>query len=148
MHLPDTNVWLATALKNHPHYKIAQVWFNQRTAATVAYCRATQLALVRLLTTASVMQGYNLPPMTNAVAWQMYEDQVADARIAWADETPSLEAQWKKLALRRTASPKLWMDAYLAAFAIEGKHKIVTFDRAFAQFKGLDVVILETANTV
>jgi predicted nucleic acid-binding protein len=39
-------------------------------------------------------------------------------------------------------SPKLWMDAYLAAFALQSGHRLVTTDRDFRQFKGLDLFLL------
>lgn len=52
-----------------------------------------------------------------------------------ADEPVELEPVWKKLALRETASPKLWMDAYLAAFALAGRYRMVTTDAAFRQFQ-------------
>ena len=41
------------------------------------------------------------------------------------------------------ASPKLWMDAYLAAFAIAAKQQLVTTDKAFRQFKDLDLLVLD-----
>jgi predicted nucleic acid-binding protein len=41
-----------------------------------------------------------------------------------------------------TASPKLWMDAYLAAFALAGRYSMVTTDAAFRQFRGLDLLVL------
>jgi predicted nucleic acid-binding protein len=53
-----------------------------------------------------------------------------------------LETRWRQLAVRETASPKLWMDAYLTAFAQDGGYRLVTFDAAFAQFGGLDLVLL------
>jgi predicted nucleic acid-binding protein len=34
------------------------------------------------------------------------------------------------------------MDAYLAAFARAGGHRLVTTDRAFRQFSGVDLVLL------
>lgn len=49
----------------------------------------------------------------------------------------------KPLALRDTASPKLWMDAWLAAFAICAGLQLVTFDRGFAQFAGLELLLLD-----
>ena len=44
-------------------------------------------------------------------------------------------------ALSGAASPKLWMDAYLAAFAIESGQQLVTTDTGFRQFKGLDATV-------
>jgi predicted nucleic acid-binding protein len=53
-----------------------------------------------------------------------------------------LEADWQRLSTVPSASPKLWMDAYLAAFAISGGYRLVTFDNAFTQFQGLDLELL------
>ena len=51
------------------------------------------------------------------------------------DEPPGLMPLWRRLAQRDTASPKLWMDAYLAAFAIASGVGLTTLDRDFKQFK-------------
>ena len=67
---------------------------------------------------------------------------MADSRIDYVDEPVGIEVIWKKLALRNTASPKVWMDAYLAAFAIAGNFQFVTTDNDFKQFKGLNVLVL------
>ena len=66
----------------------------------------------------------------------------ADARILWANEPRGLEATWRKFAGGSKASPKLWMDAYLAAFALAGGYRLVTTDKAFKQFNGLDLLVL------
>jgi hypothetical protein len=41
-------------------------------------------------------------------------------------------------------APKLWMDAYLAAFAIAGGMRIVTLDKDFRNFEsqGLNLLLL------
>ena len=49
---------------------------------------------------------------------------------------------WRRLATRDLASPKLWMDAYLAAFAIAADVELVTTDKAFGRFEGLKVTVL------
>jgi predicted nucleic acid-binding protein len=38
-------------------------------------------------------------------------------------------------------SPKLWNDAYLAAFALAAQLEVVSFDTGFAQFKGVKCLI-------
>jgi len=142
---PDVNVWLALLLSKHIVHGAARAGFSrQATESSVLFCRSTQQSLLRLLTTDKVMQPYELAAMSNAQAWQAYEGFASDRRIVWAAEPRGVEPTWKRLAARDTASPKLWMDAYLAAFAIAGGHRLVTTDRAFAQFAGLDVVILST----
>lgn len=52
------------------------------------------------------------------------------------------QSHWKKLAGNSKAAPKLWMDAYLAAFAVAGGYQLVTTDKAFKQFKGLNHLVL------
>ena len=68
--------------------------------------------------------------------------KAASAWLETVEEPAGLERQWKKLAVRNTASPKLWMDAYLAAFAIAGRYSMVTTDSAFRQFRELDLLVL------
>ena len=144
MNLCDANVWLALALSAHVHQPRARAWFEAVTApGTMLFCRATQQAFLRLLTNAAVLGAYGNPPLTNDEAWAAYEALMADDRVGFvAVEPPGLESRWKAFALRDTASPKLWMDAYLAAFALEAGLRLVTTDRAFHQFPGLDVLSL------
>ena len=60
-------------------------------------------------------------------------------------EHPDTVARWRRLASCETASPKVWMDAYLAAFAIAGGLRLVSLDRDFRSFErdGLDFVLLQ-----
>ena len=144
MILCDSNIWLALVLSKHVHHTAARAWLEDvEERASVSFCRATQQAFLRLLTSAAVLSPYGNPPLTNQQAWSVYETLLADDRIIFrADEPNGVEPLWKELAARRTASPKLWMDAYLAAFARTGQYRMVTTDRAFHQFRGLDLTIL------
>jgi toxin-antitoxin system PIN domain toxin len=112
--------------------------------ASIVFCRATQQTLLRLLTNSAVLAPYGNPPLTNAQAWKAYEAFSADDRVTLRiDEPTQLESHWKRLAARNTASPKLWMDAYLAAFAITAGFQLVTTDHAFQQFVGLNLLVLD-----
>jgi toxin-antitoxin system PIN domain toxin len=144
VNLCDANVWLALALSRHVHHRTARTWFQSiAQPGDVLFCRATQHTLLRLLTNSAVLAPYGNPPLTNAQAWRAYEAFATDDRVALrVDEPTHLESQWKQLAARDTASPKLWMDAYLAAFAITAGLRLVTTDIAFRQFAGLDHLIL------
>lgn len=145
MILCDSNVWLALALSQHSHHTAARAWLGTiDTPASLLFCRATQHSFLRLLTNATVLGAYGNPPLTNRQAWSAYEALAADDRIVFRpDEPAGVEPLWKELALRGTASPKLWMDAYLAAFALAGQYRMVTTDAAFRQFRGLDLLVLE-----
>jgi uncharacterized protein len=144
MLLIDSNVWLALAIEKHQFHRTARQWLRQRGRREALFCRATHQSLLRLLTTRAVMAQYESPPLKNKQAWSIYESLRADSRVGWAEEPRDLESGWKSLAGTTQASPKLWMDAYLAAFAIECGFQFVTTDKAFRQFKKLDLVLLST----
>lgn len=142
--LPDTNVWLALTLSGHSHHTAAATWLNsQSDDVVIRFCRATQQSLMRLLTTKALMEPYGLEPMTNRAAWSVYDEFVGDQRIGQIEEPSGLEAIWRRFANQDSNSPKLWMDAYLAAFAMGRQATLVTTDRGFLQFTGLDVVLVE-----
>jgi len=89
------------------------------------------------------MEPYNLPPMNNGDAWQLYEDWLKVDRFAFVPEPKGVETNWRRFSGRSTPSPKTWMDSYLAAFAVTGHYRFVTTDTAFRQYAGLDVHILD-----
>ena len=137
MKLADSNFWLALALSKHVFHDAVKTWLGAETQAEqVLFCRATQQSFLRLLTTSAVLVPYGIPPLENRAAWSAYEAFLADKRIAWVDEPPGLDLLWKRLTGASKASPKLWMDAYLAAFAMAGRYQMVTTDKTFEQFKG------------
>jgi toxin-antitoxin system PIN domain toxin len=144
MKLPDVNIWLALALSGHSHHQAARTWLEgQETLGSIFFCRTTQQGFVRLLTTAEVLGGYGIPPLTNREAWAAVESFMEDDRITYANEPGGVEDVWKSLATRDTNSPKLWMDAWLAAFALCAGFQMVTTDKAFSQFKGLDLLVVK-----
>jgi uncharacterized protein len=144
MLLADSNVWLALALSKHVFHTTATRWLTQRSRREfVVFCRSTQQSFLRLLTTTAVLAPYGIPPLSNEAAWSVYEAFLAGKRIAFANEPRGVDPTWKSLAARPLSSPKLWMDAYLAAFAITGGHRLVTTDKGFRQFPELDLLVLE-----
>lgn len=146
MKLPDVNIWLALALSGHSHHQAAREWLDgQEAADSIFFCRATQQGLVRLLTTTEVMACYGIPALTNRQAWGVIESFMRDDRIAFANDPSGVEESWKNLAIGDSNSPKLWMDAWLAAFALCSGHQMVTTDKAFGQFKGLPLRLVEMA---
>lgn len=143
MKLLDTNVWLALTLSGHTHHTASRAWLDGESEPdSLLFCRSTQQSFLRLMTTASVLANYGIAPLSNARAWDTYEALLADERIHFQPEIPGLDLILKKLAARKTASPKLWMDAYLAAFAIAAGAQLVTTDKAFTQFSNLDVKVI------
>lgn len=146
MNLCDSNVWLALALSSHVHHPVTRDWLDGvSVSGSVLFCRATQQSFLRLLTNAAVLAPYGNRPLTNSAAWNTCSSFLSDDRIALRiEEPPGLEVRWHDLAVRETASPKLWMDAYLAAFALAAGYRMVTTDAAFEQFAGLDLLLLRS----
>ena len=144
MKLVDSNVWLALVVGTHQHHAAASNWFAGQGPDQAIFCRPTQQSFLRLLTTRSVQNLYNRQPLTNREAYDLYLNLLVDQRVGFVQEPNSIDAHWQRLASIPSCSPKLWIDAYLAAFAIAGKHQLVTIDKAFAQFDGLDLVVLSS----
>lgn len=127
---PDVNVWVALNFEMHAHHATAKRWYEANPpSATLVFCRQTQLGLFRILTTSTVM-GEEL--LTQQGCWQIYDRWIATGQVAWADEPRELETVLRALTAGTFASPKVWMDAYLAAFADGAELTLVTFDRALA----------------
>jgi len=144
MKLLDTNVWLALTLSGHTHHAAARAWLDGESEPdSILFCRSTQQSFLRLMTTASMLAIYEIEPLSNSSAWGVYEAFMADERICFQTEPQRVDEIWKKLAARKTSSPKLWMDAYLAAFAIAAGAQLVTTDQAFSQFTNLDLKVIE-----
>lgn len=139
--LPDINIWLALTLDLHMHHARATEWL-QRPGVQAIFCRASQQGLFRLLTTGVVMERYGVKPLTNKEAWAMYDAYMADSRISYCGEPEELQSTWRQFASQGTSSPKLWMDAYLAAFAVAGGYRLITTDTAFRQWKKLDLLVI------
>lgn len=141
--LADNNVWLALALTGHDFHESALHWFETiKQPGELLFCRSTQQSFLRLLTTSAVLSPFGNAALTNQKAWTLYQGILANPRIGFAAEPADVEHHWKRLAPRKSASPKVWMDAYLAAFAIAGQYRLVTIDAAFVQFDDLDLVLL------
>jgi uncharacterized protein len=97
------------------------------------------MGLLRLLTTAAVMNGR---PLSMKEAWKAYDGFFSDERVEFLAEPPAVERAFRGLSSSAHASPKLWADAYLTAFANECGGSIVTFDRSLAR-RGRNSVFLQ-----
>ncbi len=72
--LPDVNIWIALAAEGHVHHAPAREWFTAQADVSVAFCRITQMGLLRLLTNPDVMR------LAFCVAFASRERQRAVAR--------------------------------------------------------------------
>jgi len=134
----DANVWLALCVSRHIHSERARLWFENAGDEKFFFCRFTQLTVLRLLTTQSVMGS---DTATMAVAWKLLDQIQIDDRIEFLSEPDGLDHEFRKRSRLPSSSPKVWADAYLLAFAAAAGLKLVTFDRAMKAID-VDVVVL------
>jgi len=130
---PDVNVWLALASAEHTHREAALHWWEAQNEP-ILFSRITQMGLLRLLTTSGAMNG---KPLQMKQAWRVYDEFTTDERVVFAPEPARVEARFRLATKKVSASPKLWTDAYLLAFAAEAESEIVTFDEALASRAGV-----------
>lgn len=137
--LADVNCLLACCYQRHIHHPSALAWLDAQDELAVVICRQTQLGLLRLLTNAAVM-GSEVCTLTQA--WNIYETLMTDERFDFYAEPLGLEPFLRKYTQSGRVSPKLWQDAYLAAFARAAKLHLATFDGSFQQFESLRLSLL------
>jgi len=137
--LVDVNVWLALLAARHVHHETASRWFDSLRAEEAGMCRIVQLAVVRLLGNRTVMGDDSVPA---AEAWNIVGQLLEDERVAFVAEPSGVDFILPELFRYPVPTGKLVVDAYLAAFAIAASRKMVTTDRGFSQFRGLEVTLL------
>ena len=135
-YLFDTNVWIALVFAAHPQHGLAlEAYRSASKARPAVFCRATELSFLRLVSTPALLRLSNATGLTNQDAIATLTQLLAETRVAHRDEPEGVAPLWHRLGARDSASPKRWMDAYLAAFAIAGDLRLVTADHDFADFK-------------
>ena len=139
MNLLDVNVWLAAAWARHAQHRTAKRYVDDA-EDELAFCRVTELALLRLLSNPAVT-GADV--LTRRQAWDVVLALQADARIRHLVEPRGLAPLWMAFSKRDDNSHLLWTDDYMAAFAQAGDMALVTFDRGMdARYPSVRVVTL------
>jgi uncharacterized protein len=126
--LPDVNIWIALTSNRHVHHSLASEWLQRIDSDQMAFCRISELGLLRLLTNAHVMGKDVLSPVE---AWRVYDEWRSDDRVIFLPEHTEFSEQWRRLGGQIPGGSNVWTDAYLAAFAIHANATVVTLDRKF-----------------
>ena len=142
----DSSVWVAFYFPAHPHCAAAEAFLEERTPRQPAWlARTVEISVLRLLSTEAVARANGLPALTNGQASQVLNNWRTNPRVRCLDTEPEGTRElWLRLADAPAPSPKLWMDAYLAALAIRAQIPLATFDVGFRRFTaaGLDLCLL------
>jgi toxin-antitoxin system PIN domain toxin len=139
MKLLDVNVWLAAAWARHQHHTATKVWLDQEDDE-LAFCRVTQMALLRLITNPAVTAR---DALTRRRAWDLVEQLLADPRVRFLAEPEGLVPLWVTFSKRDDHDHLSWTDDYLAAFAQAADAELVTLDRVFrTRYPAVRVLVL------
>ena len=138
--LCDVNVLLALVTDHHALHGRAVRWADSVPADGAVLCRIAQVGLLRLLNNPAVM-GEDV--FEAAACWSLWRRLLEDERFRFAsDEPPGLDAAFERFTIGRAFSPRVWTDAYLAAYAHVAGLTLVTFDKGFRGFSGLTCDVL------
>lgn len=136
MKLLDVNIVVIAHRKDHPDHGLVRPWFDalvgsdrQFTVPDVVWS-----SFVRLVTNLRIMDR----PTPAAQTFDFVHAVCAQPR--YVEHVPGGEhlAIFERLCLQFDAIGDLVPDAYLAALAIEQGCTLVSLDRDFARFEGLD----------
>lgn len=137
--LPDINLWLSLAVTDHPHHDLAQQYWYEAAVPQLIFCRVTALGFMRLLCNQTVMVGQALQP---AEAWNAYLTFRALPEVGFLSDGTACEQQLAEWIASGVVTRHLWTNAYLAALAVTGNCRMVSFDKDFERFTGLDFLRL------
>lgn len=139
MKLLDVNVWLSAVWARHSQHRKAKQWFDGEDDE-IAFCRVTQMALLRLITNPAITRD---DALTRRQAWNLMEHLLSDPRVRYLAEPQGLVSLWAAFSKRDDKSHLLWTDDYLAAFAQSASAELVTFDRGFhKRYSSVQILIL------
>ena len=138
--LCDVNFLFALITSRHEHHTRAAAWLERAASGHAVICRYAQLGLFRLLTNPAILRD---EAMRADACWRVWQKLISDDRMRFVVAEPEgMDDAFKEFTERRAFTPKLWTDAYLAAFARAAGLSVVTFDAAFRQFTGVQVEVL------
>ncbi len=138
--LCDVNLLVAICYEAHEHHSKALRWLGKKKdSRSLLICRAAHLGLLRLLNNPSVMG----PDVRSAKqVWAISDLLFSDDRFEFAGEPLGLITIFRAFTSAGKYTPKVWQDAYLAAFATKAGFSFATFDGGFSKFKELSLDLI------
>lgn len=137
--LIDVNVWVALSTASHVHFNRAKTYLDTESASKVGFCRLTMLGMMRLIMNPTIMQS---AAYTSSGAWQLYTDYLSQSRVTFVQESVLIDDLLEDWQLKGLIHSSTWTDAAIAALAIKSGARLVTFDKGFQKYPGLEVHVL------
>jgi toxin-antitoxin system PIN domain toxin len=133
--LPDLNVWLAMTSAGHANHAKAIHYWESEAADQVLFCSVTALGLIRLVSQPKLMGS---AVKSSADASALLQSLCTQPGVSIAEAEEGAWGIFHRLACGLLQPSKHCTDAYLAALAMANGWRLVSFDREFKQFDGLD----------
>ena len=137
--LPDLNVWLALVWPDHSHHLEALQYWEDQAGEQVLFSTVTALGLVRLVCQPKVMGAAVKTPQEGSALLEALCQQPGVSLAA--AEHGGWEA-FHHLLRKGNLPARLCTDAHLAALAMANGWRLVSFDRDFERFAGLERLLL------
>ena len=132
--LPDLNVWLALVWPEHSHHHHALHYWEVQASDQVLFSTVTALGLVRLVSQPKLMG----PAVRNpAEASALLDALCQQPGVGLAEPEHDGWEVFHQLLRGGEIPARLYTDAHLAALAIANGWRLVSFDRDFERFAGL-----------
>ncbi|GIU99622.1 MAG: ribonuclease VapC41 [Actinomycetota bacterium] len=138
--LLDASVWVALSAPDHIHHSRARRYWEEEADEELGFCRITALALVRYLTNPRILGEAALD---GAAAWRALGTWLATPGVRWLEEPVGLDEWLARWSGELDPRGGHWADAYLAAFAVAGDHRLVAFDADFRRYPEVRLLHLE-----
>lgn len=133
--LPDLNVWLSLASTAHQHHAPAVSYWEQQASESILFCDITALGLVRLVSQPKLMGA---AVKSTAEASAILKAFCAQPGVGMAEPEHDGWEIFHAILCSTELPARHCTDAYLAALAIANGWRLVSFDRGFKRFAGLE----------
>jgi len=137
--LLDASVWLPLSAPDHEHHPRVRHYWDREASDDLAFCRVTALALLRHLTNPRILGDAALDGKS---AWRALETWLTQPQVMLLAEPDGIDELLRDWAAKLNLQTGAWTDAYLAAFAIAAGCRLVTFDKGFRRFSGVQLLLL------
>lgn len=141
MDLPDNNVLINAIRREAPHHARAKQWLEDtlNQGQAVRLFPTVEAGFIRVVTHPGIFD----PPTPPEEAWRFLEILCAAPTVESIAWTPASRQRWAGLCTKLDLAGNDCNDALLAAVAIERKLRLVSFDKGFRRFPGLDLLLLQ-----
>jgi len=138
--LLDINVWVAISNPKHSSFNVAVKYWRTQADENLVFCRVTALGFVRVSSQSRAFADGAFSPQE---AWTKYTAWIKSKGVTLQADPENLDIYLGQWLASGIVTNRIFMDAYLAAFAVAAGHRLVSFDNDFHRFEGLNFLHLE-----